>query len=82
MCVNLDSPGSADLFHPFSGRAKYHHSTMLDIGLVLSTLLVALLLRLEPLRRLRSLTAPLLFVSAAALAQFVTGALDLDPAIQ
>ena len=54
---------------------------MLDIGLVLSTLVVAFLLRLEPLRRLRPLTAPLLFVSAAALARFVTGALDLDPAI-
>jgi len=55
---------------------------MLDIGLVLSTLVVSLLLRLEPLRRLRPLTAPLLFVSAAALARFVTGALDLDPGIQ
>lgn len=55
---------------------------MLDIGLVLSTLLVAFLLRLEPLRRLRALTAPLLIVSAAALARFVTDALDLDPAIQ
>jgi len=55
---------------------------MLDIGLVLSTLVVALLLRLEPLRRLRPLTAPLLLVSAAALARLVAGALDLDPAIQ
>jgi len=55
---------------------------MLDIGLVLSTLVVAFLLRLEPLRRLRPLTAPLLLVSAAAAAQFVTTILDLDPAVQ
>jgi len=55
---------------------------MLDISLVLSTLVVAFLLRLERLRGLRPLTAPLLLVSAAALARFVAGALELDPAIQ
>jgi small-conductance mechanosensitive channel len=55
---------------------------MLDISLVLSTLVVAFLLRLERLRGLRPLTAPLLLVSAAALARFVAGALELDTAIQ
>lgn len=55
---------------------------MLDIGLVLSTLVVSFLLRLEPLRRLRPLTAPLLLVSAAAGAQFVASALGFDHAVQ
>jgi small-conductance mechanosensitive channel/CRP-like cAMP-binding protein len=54
---------------------------MLDISIVIACLLIALLLRLEPLRRLRPLTTPLLMVSAAALAHFVADALDLDPAV-
>ena len=48
---------------------------MLDISLVLFTVLVALLLRTEPLRRLRPLTAPLVLTAAAALAHFLSGAL-------
>ena len=52
---------------------------MLDLGFVLAGLLIAMLLRLEPSRRLRPLTAPLLLVSAAAAAQFVATTLDLDP---
>jgi len=55
---------------------------MLDVSLVLFTTLVALLLRTEPLRRLRPLTAPLVLTAAAALAHFLSGALDADPTSQ
>ncbi len=55
---------------------------MLDLSLVLVTVLVALLLRTEPLRRLRPLTAPLLLTAAAALAHFLAGLLDADPVFQ
>ncbi len=51
---------------------------MLDLGLVLFTLLIALVLRTEPLQRLRPLTAPLLLTAAAALVHFLVGTLDAD----
>lgn len=59
----------------------YHGATMLDIALAVATLAVALVLRAEPLRRLRPMTVPLLFTSAAAVARFLAEALDADPAI-
>ena len=55
---------------------------MLDIGLVVFTVIVALLLRTDPLRRLKPLTTPLLVTAAAALAHFLAGAFDSDPAYQ
>lgn len=54
---------------------------MLDIGLVLFTLVVALLLRTEPLRRLRPLTAPLLLTAAAALAHLLSTTFGSDPSL-
>ena len=55
---------------------------MLDLSLVLATVLIALLLRTEPLRRLRPLTAPLLLTAAAALVHFLAGILGTDPIFQ
>ncbi len=55
---------------------------MLDISLVLFTVLIALLVRIEPLRRLRPLTAPLLLTAAAAFAHFLSSTLTTDPSLQ
>jgi small-conductance mechanosensitive channel len=52
---------------------------MRDLILVLLTLVIALLLRAPPLRRLRPLTTPLLLTAAAALGHFLAGALEADP---
>lgn len=55
---------------------------MLDISLVLFTVLIALLVRIEPLRRLRPLTAPLMLTAAAAFAHFLSSTLTTDPSLQ
>jgi len=52
---------------------------MLDAILVFVTLIVALALRAEPLRRLRGLTAPLFLTAAAALAHLLAGQFAADP---
>ena len=51
---------------------------MLDIILVFFTIIVALILRAEPLRRLRPLTLPLLLTAAAALAHVISQTLVGD----
>ncbi len=53
-------------------------AAMLDLILVVITLLIALALRAEPLRRLRALTLPLVLTAIAALAHFVAAAVPLD----
>lgn len=55
---------------------------MLNIGFVAVTLFVALLLRMEPLKRLRPLTTPLLLTAFAILADSLVGILGLDPSFQ
>lgn len=55
--------------------------TMLDISLVVFTVLIALLLRIEPLRRLRPLTTPLLLTAAAALAHLLSTTFGSDPSL-
>jgi len=55
---------------------------MLNIGFVAVTLFVALLLRMEPLKRLRPLTAPLLLTALAILADSLVGILGLDPSFE
>jgi small-conductance mechanosensitive channel/CRP-like cAMP-binding protein len=55
---------------------------MLDITLVLVTVLIALLLRSESLRRLRPLTAPLLLTAAAALGHLLSTQLGADPSLR
>ncbi len=55
---------------------------MLDLSLVVFTVLIALLLRVEPLRRLRPLTAPLLLTAVAALAHFLSNTFSADPSLQ
>ena len=52
---------------------------MLDATLLFVTLIVALALRAEPLRRLRGLTAPLFLTAAAALAHLLAGQFAADP---
>ncbi len=54
---------------------------MLDVTLVVFTLIVALVLRAEPLRRLRPLTLPLVLTAAAALAHLVANSLGVDEAL-
>ena len=54
---------------------------MLDITLILFTLLVALVVRSEPLRRLRPLTLPLVLTAAAALCDLVANTLAFDDAV-
>ena len=51
---------------------------MLDIILVFFSIIVALILRSEPLRRLRPLTLPLILTAAAALAHVITQSLVRD----
>jgi small-conductance mechanosensitive channel len=51
---------------------------MLDIALVLVTLILAAVLRAEPLRRLRPLTLPLVLTAFAALAHLLTAPLAPD----
>lgn len=51
---------------------------MLDLILVVITLLIALALRAEPLRRMRALTLPLVLTAIAALAHFVAAAVPFD----
>lgn len=54
---------------------------MLDIILVFSALIIALVLRAEPLRRLRPLTLPLVLTGVAALAHLVAANLGADEAL-
>jgi small-conductance mechanosensitive channel len=51
---------------------------MLDVILVFLALIVALVLRAEPLRRLRTLTLPLVLTAVAALAHLVANSLSID----
>ena len=53
-------------------------TAMLDLILVVITLLIALALRAEPLRRMRALTLPLVLTAIAALAHFVAAAVPFD----
>jgi small-conductance mechanosensitive channel/CRP-like cAMP-binding protein len=52
---------------------------MLDLALVLSTVLIALAVRMPALHRLRDLTAPLLLTAAAALGHLLATSLEIDP---
>jgi small-conductance mechanosensitive channel len=54
----------------------------LDVALVLFAVIVALVLRTEPMRRLRPLTMPLLLTAAAALAHILSTTFAADPTIQ
>jgi len=51
---------------------------MLDVILVFSALIIALVLRAEPLRRLRTLTLPLVLTAVAGLAHLVATNLGVD----
>ncbi|MEJ2581504.1 MAG: mechanosensitive ion channel family protein [Acidobacteriota bacterium] len=51
---------------------------MLEIALTLAALAIALILRAEPLRRLRPLTLPLILVALAAFAHFIAKSLGVD----
>ncbi len=55
---------------------------MLDISLVALTIVIALLLRTEPLRRLRPMTFPLLITAVAALGHLLANVLHADPTLQ
>lgn len=55
---------------------------MLDISLVALTVVIALLLRMESLRRLRPMTFPLLITAAAALGHLLADVLQADPSLQ
>ncbi len=55
---------------------------MLDIALVLFALLVALVLRADPLRRLRPLTLPLVLTAAAGLAHLLADTLAVDDVVR
>jgi small-conductance mechanosensitive channel/CRP-like cAMP-binding protein len=54
---------------------------MQDVILVVFTVILALVLRAEPLRRLRTLTLPLLLTAVAALAHLVVNSLGVDEAL-
>ncbi len=54
---------------------------MLDVILAFSALIIALVLRAEPLRRLRPLTLPLVLTAVAALAHLVATNLGADEAL-
>ena len=51
---------------------------MLDIAVSFSAIVIALILRAEPLRRLRSLNLPLIFTALAALAHLVAQTVGVD----
>jgi len=54
---------------------------MLDASLIVLSIVIALLLRAEPLRRLRPMTGPLLITAAAATSHLLAGTLDADPTL-
>jgi small-conductance mechanosensitive channel len=54
---------------------------MLDIAVSFVAIVIALILRAEPLRRLRSLTLPLIFTALTALAHLVAQTLGVDDEI-
>jgi len=62
-------------------HGRYYDGTMLDIAVTFAAIVIALILRAEPLRRLRSLTMPLILIALAAFSHLIAQTLGVDDEI-